>query len=422
MFLRSFKLFAAALIAAVLTVACGNDSPPPAPTGLTVSASESAVTVSWDVTDGAEYWLFFGPTSLTPASTTSMQGWFGLPGGNVILKASSPYVISGLANALSYSISVNARTNGGPGGPGATAVVVTPRIAGNIWSAGAATGSTDLRGITFGATAVIDSTTVPVSTYVAAGAGGAVYTSLDASTWSAVNYAGASNINGAAYFGSFKLVGDGGLVLMSSDAKSWTAQNSGTTQNLYAIASNYLNLNVAVGANGTIITSSDGVTWSAASNPATSSDLYAVTYSTYNGGTWVAVGAGGAMVQSTDGLTWKSVATSTTADLRGITYGITSVTTGAGAFVAVGAAATVLASSDGASWTAQTLTGGSALNAVTFGTQFVAVGAGGSIFVSADGAIWSAVASGSSQNLYAVTRGSLNYAAVGAAGSNLMSK
>ncbi|MDD5335047.1 MAG: hypothetical protein PHS32_15055, partial [Rhodoferax sp.] len=61
MIFRSFKLFFAALIAALLLVACNSGDPTPAPSGLAVTAGESSVTVSWDMTDGVEYWLFFGP-------------------------------------------------------------------------------------------------------------------------------------------------------------------------------------------------------------------------------------------------------------------------------------------------------------------------------------------------------------------------
>lgn len=424
MIFRSFKLFFAALMTALLLLACGNGEPAPAPSGLAVSAGESSVTVSWDMTDGVEYWLFFGPSSVAPSSTTSMQGWFGLPGGSVVLKATSPYVLPGLINGQSYSFSINGRTNGGPGGPGATPVTATPRIAGSSWSAGSAiSGGIDLRSLTYGATTAT-TTTSSVANFIAAGPAGAIYASLDGVTWNAINYATSSNLNGAAYFGTFKLVGDAGLVLTSSDAASWTARTSGTTQNLYAIASNYANLNVAVGANGTIITSPDGVTWTAATSSATSRDLYAVAYTSYNGGTWIAVGAGGTMVESADGLTWHGVTSGSTADLRGIAYSTSTSTDGvvSYSFVAVGASGTVLSSTGASTWTTQTLSGASALNAVVFGTQFVAVGAGGKIFVSTDGQNWTLTPAATGQDLYAVAHGALTYSAVGAAGTNLLSR
>jgi hypothetical protein len=435
MFLRSFKLFAAALAAVLISAGCGGDAAP-APAGLSVAAGDTSATVSWDMVNGVEYWLFFGPTSVAPASTNSMHGWTGLPGGNVLLKATSPFLVTGLFNGTSYSFSVNARTSGGPGGPGATPVSGTPRIAGSSWVANSnnSLGSHDFRALTYGATASITSatntssaglvttTTASVSTYLAAGAAGAMYSSHDGMTWSALNYATSSELNGASYFGTYKLVGDGGLVLVSSDAITWTAQTTPTTRNLYAIASNYLNMNVAVGAGGTIITSPDGVTWTLAANSATTSDLYAVTYSTYGNGTWVAVGAGGTLVESADGSTWHAVACSTTADLHGVAFGTSTASVGATSFVAVGTAGTLISSPDGSTWVTQALPGAAALNAVTFSNQFVAVGTGGRIFISTDGVNWTLTAGATNQNLYAVVRGLYAYAAVGAAGTNLLSK
>jgi hypothetical protein len=252
-----------------------------------------------------------------------------------------------------------------------------------------------------------------------------MYSSVDGASWNAINYTNINRLNGAAYFGNFKFVGDGGLVLTSSDAVTWTAPTTNTTQNLYAIASNYANLNVAVGANGTIISSPDGVTWTTASTTGTSSDLYAVTYSNYNSGTWVAVGAAGTMVESSDGLTWHSVSSGTTADLRGVAYSATVSTSGVvtTTFVVVGAAGTVLSSADAAAWTAQVLPGvGTNLNAVIYGTQFVAAGAGGNVFVSTDGTTWSAASSATSNEIFALAHGLNAYSAVGAAGTNLLSK
>ena len=437
MLLRSFRFIAAALMAVLLSAGCGGD-PAPAPTGLTVMPGDTAATISWDMVDGVEYWLFFGPTSVAPSDTTTMHDWIGLPGGNVILKVTSPYVVTGLLNGTAYSFSMNGRTGGGPGGPGAAPVSATPRLAGATWVTGPTNppGSSDLRSVVYGATIIITTpatttstaVTTSVSTYLAAGAAGAMYSSSDAVTWSAINYATSSNLNGGSYFGTYKLVGDGGLVLASSDAVTWTVQTTPTTQNLYAIASNGIKLNVAVGVNGTIITSPDGVAWSLAANSGTSSDLYAVTYNSYNSGTWVAVGAGGSMVESADGLTWHSVASGTTADLRGIASStVTSISASATVvvtttFVAVGAAGTVLSSADGSAWVVQVLPGVTALNAVTYGTQFISVGAGGKIFYSTDGATWTAATSNTSNDLFAVVRGLYVYVAVGAAGTNLLAK
>jgi len=431
MFLRSFKLLAASLIAALMSVSCGGGDSASAPTGLSVSAGDTTASVSWDMVPGVEYWLFYGPSSRTPSDTTSMHGWIGLPGGNVLIKVSSPYLVTGLSNASAYSFSVNARVNGGPGSSGAAPVSVTPRIAGASWVAGPAglPATHDFRSIAYAATNVattpVSGSTAPITTsvtttYVAVGSGGAMYSSKDGAAWNAINHATASRLNGASYFGTYKVVGDGGMVLVSSDAISWTAQSAPTSQNLYAIASNNMNLHVAVGAGGTIITSPDGVTWSLATNSATSSDLLAVTYSSYNAGTWIAVGAAGTIVESSDGKSWHSVTSGTSADLHGVSFGSSSST--ATIFVTVGADGTVLSSADGSSWTAQQLPGAASLNAVIYANQFVTVGAAGHIFTSTDGLNWTAGNNASAQDLTAVVRGLYGYAAVGAAGTNLLAK
>ena len=406
MLLRSFKLFTAAWLTVWLLVACGGSgSAAPAPNGLKVTATDSGATVSWDVVPGVEYWVFYGPTSIAPKTTASMGSWIGLVGGGSKIAAASPFAVTGLVNGTNYSFSVNGRTDSGPGGPGSTPVTATPMPAGSTWTAGPNAGSNDLRSAMFG------------TSFVAAGANGAMFSSLDGSTWSAISYANSINWNGASFFGSYRLVGDAGAVLTSADAVTWTARTSGTAENLYAIATNSSNLNVAVGANGTIITSSDGITWTVASkSPATTQAFYGVTYSTYNGGTWVAVGAAGTVYKSADGLTWTSVASSTVNDLRGISYG-------ASAFVAVGSGGTVLSSVDGVTWTARTAPALIDLKAVLYSTQFVAVGAGGNVFISADGLTWTAsAATGTSATLNALTRGTLVDLAVGASGTNLLAK
>jgi hypothetical protein len=426
MIFRSFQLFVAAVLASLVLFGCGSGSSAPAPTNFVATANESSVTVSWDMTPGVEYLLFFGPTSVVPSSVSAMSPWIGLPGGGTQINATSPLVVSGLPNGVSYSFSVNGRINGGPGGPGATPGVATPRLAGSSWTAGAAAGNTALRCVTYGAS------------FVAGGDVGAMYSSTDGAAWSPISYPTTANLttnlNGCSYWGAYRLVGDGGLVLTgsidSTGAVTWATQTSGTAENLYAIASNYSNLIVAVGANGAIITSPDGVTWTTGNSP-TQEHLYAVNYSGLSpsgssSGTWTAVGAAGTVVRSTDaGLTWTKVSSGTVADLRGIAYGI-SAATSAGVFVAVGASGAVFTSADGSAWapvSTPVTTVDVNLNAVSYGTQFVAVGTGGHSFVSTDGVTWTPSSTpGTTSDLNAVARGLLMYSAVGAAGTNVLAK
>lgn len=451
MTLHSLKIFLVSLISVIFITACGGDSAP-APTGLTARAGESSVTVTWDMAPGVEYWLFYGPSSAVPASTDNMKGWIGVAGGASYMRVTSPYLVTGLVNGTSYSFSVNGRTGGGPGGPGATPVSVAPRIAGTSWTPGstASTFGSDLRAVVFGTTS---STATPASTatYLAAGSGGAMYSSVDGASWTPLNYTSNTNaLFGAAYLAnSYTLVGQGGVILTSSDLSTWTspttnpALTSGAT--LYAVANNRSNLMVAVGAGGLIMTSADGITWTSRTSPV-SQDLYAVTYSTFNQGsntlgTWLAVGAAGTLVQSVDaGVTWTAVnlASVTTQSLRGVAYGASTSTAGVvtPAFVAVGDGGTVLTSADGLTWKAQTLPGAPTLHAVlatetlgsllpTVVTQYVAVGEGGALLTSTDGVTWgnATVTPANSKTLYAITRntsaGKLGYTAVGAAGTNL---
>ena len=423
--LQSFKVIASLLVAAAITVGCGGGSPAPAPANLKAVATESTVTLTWDATPGVEYWVFYAPTTYAPADNSNMSRWFNLPGGSVLLNVTQPYSVAGLANGVGYSFTVNGRTGGGPGGPAATTVTASPRMAGAIWTPAAAASTQDLRAATFG------------STYVAVGNGGTIVSSTNATAWTAVTSPTTQRLNGVSYFPvaatvngiattvpNYLAVGDAGTALFSADAVTWTAKTSNTTKNLYAVAGNGGALNVAVGAGGTIMTTVDGTTWTAATSSGTTSDLYAVNYLN---GAWFAAGSAGTLVKSTDGLTWTAVATGSTADFRGITYGTTAVTTAgtttAGvSYVLVGSGGTVLASTDAVTWTAQTLPGASALNAVIYGSQFVIVGDGGQIYTSVDAITWASVSSGTTNNLLALARGVYMYATVGVAGTNLTSK
>jgi hypothetical protein len=412
MFIRRRSLSIAALIAlsASFLASCGGGgSPAAAPAGLAVKATESAATVTWNMVEGVEYWLFYGPTSSAPTTVDAMSNWVGLAGGGAPMKVGSPYVVSSLTNGTSYSFSVNGRTNGGPGGPGATPVTATPTLAGSTWTVGTPAGSSTLKALTYG------------GSFVAAGANGAIYSSTDGSNWTASTFANTTNWNGASYFSTYKLVGDGGAVLTSPDAITWTRQNSGSTQNLHAIATNGTNLNVAVGANGTILTSTDAVGWTAV-NSGTTRALYGVGYSSFNNGLWIAVGEAGTLLTSPDAVTWTAQNSGTASDLRDVVLG-TNATTATATFVAVGTGATILSSTDAVAWTSRATPALVDVRSVDYGTQFIAVGAGGNIFKSTDGATWTnSPVAGSTADLYSVIRSSLAYFAVGAAGANLIAR
>ncbi len=405
MSMRITRLFVAVVLAALSVAGCldsGSSAPPPAG-GLTLSPGDGKITISWDMTPGVEYWLFYAP-----ASSISTTNWSSVAGGSALMGVTSPHVLTGLTNGITYSFALNARTDDGPGGAGTPSVSAVPRLAGNAWLAGSPLGASNLRGVMFG------------GSHIAVGQGGAMYSSSDGKTWAPVNPTTGNDLYGATYGNGMYLAGGaGGTMLYSTDTTSWTLQPTGTTNDLYAIASNRTSLNVAVGANGTIVTSADGKTWSAAANSGTTRNLYGVAYSSYGTGMWVAVGAGGTLITSTDASNWVTVASGTTADLKSVAY---FPTAGSGAFTAVGASGTLLTSPDGANWSLQPALTTATLNAVIYGTQFIAVGTGGTVFTSVDGISWTAQVSGSVSDLYAIDHAIYSYSAVGAGGANLYSE
>jgi photosystem II stability/assembly factor-like uncharacterized protein len=307
---------------------------------------------------------------------------------------------------------VNGRINGGPGGPGSPSISIVPRLAGASWSAGSASlGTGTIRGATFGAT------------FVAVGDAGAVFTSTDGKSWTAITLPTSSILYAATYGGSYVAVGQGGIVFTSADAVTWSPQTSGTTIDLYALATTGGSYYVAVGQAGTILYSSGGATWTLpTTSPASAAEN--LTGVVYGGGRFVAVGDQGSILTSTDGgVNWTSQ--SQASPLYAVAYGVdTTQTPNVAMFVAVGAAGAVLTSTDGTTWTAQAPISTSALRSVTYGRQFIAVGDTGVVYTSTDGVNWQPQVSSTTNNLLAIAHNSVagapfGYVAVGTSGTNL---
>ncbi|MCX7175141.1 MAG: hypothetical protein NT159_14715 [Proteobacteria bacterium] len=405
---RHYHLIAAALAAFVLAGCLGgafnlgSSANPPA--DVTLVAGDSSVTVSWTMAPNVQYWIFSAP-----ADSITTDNWTKLSGGKATINAVSPQVVSGLSNDLKYSFTINARVDGGPGGPGSASVSVVPRLAGAKWSVGKPLAN-DLRGTAFG------------TIFVAVGARGALYSSPDFNSWTPVTWTPLTNpltslpdLNAVTYgISSYIVAGAGGAVLLSTDAITWTAQNSGTANNLYTLVSNGSTLFVAAGANGIIINSPDGKTWTTA-NSGTSQDLLGLAY---GNGLYVAVGANGTLLSSTDGTTWQSVPSNTSLKLTSVAYGV-NATTLVGTFVAIGEAGTLITSTDGATWTVQNPITSINLASVSYGRQYVTVGNKGAIFTSTDGTTWQAQVSGTVNDLVSVGHSAINYSAVGVSGTNL---
>ena len=412
MLLSSIRQALAALFVAVLVSACGGGSSAPSPTGgIAVKAGDSSATITWAMEPDVQYWVFYAPVSAN-FPTVSTTDWINTPGAQAFVNVKSPFVINGLVNGFQYSFTVNARKGDGPGGPGATAVNITPRPAGTTWAAGGSAGSNALRALTYGPGADA------LGYYLAMGDGGGAYKSTTGLTWTAVPAATSARINANIYtLSRFIGVGAAGTIVYTTDLSTWANGVSNTTENLNAVTSNGA-LAVAVGDKGTIRTTTDGINWTAATAVPTTQNLNSVTYS--GNGFWIAVGAGGTILVSTDGSTWAQRTSGTTAELRGVAVQvITSYS-----FVAVGDAGTVLTSADnGTTWIVQT-TGltGNLLAVSPSSSQLLAVGSGGLIAVSANGTSWKANVSGTSADLYGILAGLSQYVAIGAGGTNINSQ
>jgi len=413
------KLLAVAMLLVVAMVAgCGGGSSADSPPDVKVVAGDSSATVTWTNDTSVEYWAWIGqgPNVDTSNCTTSTYC-------RIFTGVTSPFIVAGLTNGTTYSVTVNGRRNGGPGGPGSPPIAFVPRLAGSVWTAGNPPSLNNLLGVGYTA-----ATTAGIAEVVAVGASGSIYSSPDATTWTAATSGTTANLNAVQYRnGVFVAIGDLGTILTSPDAVTWTPRTAPTTNALTALIGSGSGQVVAVGAKGTILVSTNSTSW-AAVDSGTTADLYAIGY---GNGRYVAVGAGGTMLTSTDAAKWTAVASATAADLRGIAYGSATVSTttptsSVATFVAVGAAGTVLTSTDGLAWTAHPSIAPNDLRAVTYGTRFIAAGTGGAIFTTGDGVTWQAADSGTTANLNSLTFTVLTakaigvgYAAVGDGGVNL---
>ncbi|HJU22960.1 MAG TPA: hypothetical protein VJ891_10675 [Casimicrobiaceae bacterium] len=415
--MRLFVAIVMIAIAAMLT-GCGGGkgSSEPPPKNVKATPGDSSVSVTWDVDPSLEYWVWVTPGTTIDTNNCASQC-------RIFVNVFPPFIASGLVNGTTYTLTVNARKEGGPGGDGSPPETFVPRLAGFDWTAGVPLGTNNLLGIGF-----ISATSAGISTVVEVGADGTAFYSLDAQTWTAATTNVTANLNAVQYRnGLFVAIGDGGTIITSPDGATWTARTSPTTNSLTALVGNGQGQVIAVGKNGTILVSTDSTTWTTA-NSGTTEDLYGVAFGNSR---YVAVGAHGTLIASDNGTTWAAITPVVGADLHGITYGslsATSTTPAVARFIAVGTAGTVITSTDGLNWVAEAPLTTNNLASVAFGSQFVTVGAGGVIFTSLDGLTWHPADSGTATDLNAVaftilTAKSIGigYLAVGNAGTNLTS-
>lgn len=384
----------------------GSEAEPPA--NFRVVPGDASVIVSWDAEPDVDYWIFFGTgTDITTDNWANRNG-VALP------NSTSPRIITGLRNGVTYSFTINGRKDRGAGGPGAPTQVVVPTVAGATWAPGAPLGTTRLNSISAG-------TLVTGFGVATVGDGGAIFSGVNGLPLApaATNPAGTADLT-AVWYGLFRFFAGGpnGTLLESLDGLTWAARTSGTTATIYGGATSLTNTVVGVGSGGVVLTSSDGTSWST-QNSGTNNDLYAVTYGAQR---FVAVGALGTMVVSGDGTNWGDVNDFTDRDLRGVAFGAIPSAEGAtfvNTYVAVGAGGTVLASTDGLSWAVLPSFTTVNLTAVTYGGRFVAVGEGGAIFTSINGIDWVSASSGTTNTLRSVVRQLSGYTAVGDQGTNV---
>jgi hypothetical protein len=418
---------ATALVALLGLSACGNSgsSVQPPASGLQAAPGDGTAVVNWSDDLVTDYWLF---VSTDPRLTS--DNFTTLTDIRVIRNARSPFVLCGYADGRPLYLTMNGRTNGGPGGPGTPTISTTPRATGDTWTAGTAppfdftavgyspitgchagglpTGvyiavgpnaniasSTD--GITFTTSsspigfttdlnAVATYTTNPgtvTQKMVAVGAGGASIYSNDGQFWNlgASFDSAAPTLRGIALnLGTFIAVGDGGVVQTTTDGIAWTPQTSGTTANLQAIACGG-NSCIAAGDGGVVTrTLNNGVSWEV-EQVNSAPQLKKIAYGNNNNNfgatvlsinTWVAVGDEGAASYSLDGgATWNTTIVGGAADFVALSY-LTR-------FVALDSAGNSFTSQDGQNWVGPVATGlAGPAGLITNGVGFVAVGVGGS--------------------------------------------
>lgn len=405
----------AALALSGLLSGCGGSkgSAAPAPTGgLTVTPGSGKVTITWNATPGVEYWLVYGAASSISATPTPTINhvW--------IQNVSSPLVVAGLANGVTYSFAMNGRIDGGPGGASTASVSAVPRPAGASWirdtaTAGAQMASTDaITGIAYDG----------VAGFASVSSSGAMYKGQISPgpgiSWTAAASPAGTSFHAVAYRNAtdgFVAVGAGGYCQGVDLATPTCTTTAGLNWNAVASAGVQT---VMVGDGGNIL-HSDSVGGAWAAGTGASGNLRGVAYV---GANWIAINEAGAVFKSADGATWA--AATVTGVPGGALRGIASYSS---RVVAVGTNGTVMTSADsGLSWTVQTpIEGAPALNAVNLSyDQILVVANGGKVFTSPMvlTPVWTAVPSSATHttsDLLAVFGSSSLYFSVGSAGTSI---
>ena len=419
----------------LLVSSCGGKggSAPPPVGGITVTPGNGSVTLTWNATPGVQYWFMYAQTANPIDIKTPPPGkqWVyqNVGGGNL----TSPYVLTGLTNGLTYSFAMNGRTDGGPGGDQTASVSAVPRMAGGVgtWTVN----NTLLTGDLLGASAGIASDTLTYN--VAVGSAGAYRSADGGLTWETAGATPPVNLRAVTYatlngVSKFFAVGNGGganKIYSSTDLQNWlpATGNVPTGTGLNALGFDATNFNlVAVGNNGQVLATLNGDEWASQAS-AGSATLNGVVYAN---GLWVAVSQDGKVYTTTNiGTAWSAAATTSGSTvLNGV------AATPSNAFIAVGASGKVLTSANGTVWTESLVSPANNLYAVTAdGAQYMVVGTsavnGTSGAFTSPGPdanqnwIWTAQTTGQSTNDWRAVFGTASgYVAVGLGGVNAVSK
>ena len=250
--------------------------------------------------------------------------------------------------------------------------------------------------------------------FVSVGAGGRIWSSPDAMTWTEAATGSASKAFWDLGFadGLFVAVGDPSAIYTSNDGQLWTLRTTNIFSSFQSVTHGRGKF-FTVGSGGGVLESRDGTNW-VARNRGPQPRLLNCTYAD---GRFVAVGGGGGdvgsfILTSDDGFSWRAQPFPDVTYLRGVAYGN-------GMFVAAGATGAVFTSSNGGAWNCQD----SHQPNWNFGDmtyalgQFVAVGTdsfdNGGILTSSNGIDWSVRFTGVHNFLFRIVYGNGLYVAVG---------
>jgi hypothetical protein len=388
----------------------------PAPSGLQPLVGDGVAGITWNQVPGVSYFVF-GSTnpSLTADNWTdpTIHGFAlnnqGTTATSPALICSTPLAPGSVANGQDYYFVITAHSGSSPGGPSSPATKATPRAAGKFWSIGTPVGAA-INGAGYVQTTGCTSAAAQTGRYVAVGPVGAIFTGIDAKSWTQQTPVGfAANLNavtGRLATGSTAVtpvldlvaVGDNGAAVTSADGLAWTISRAANQAipNLNSITLSGLNF-IAVGDNGRIDVSPDGKAWVQQPSPTTSS-LRSVHCAPATGVlfTCIAVGDNGVILTSNDkGGTWTAQTINGQPSLKSVVYGnfdnnVNGGVIGVGGstaintWVAVGDSGTLLVNNNG-SWQSQSIGTSANLKAVTYTSQFVVLDASGNVYLSQTG-------------------------------------